>query len=290
MVNKNLITMAEKMKNEVVTEKKEVKISEVKEEIEQANYPFGFLEIKEAKKAASVINSRIGKDISGLVYTNSTDRKIISESNTAYAILSYLIGDKDEARKIRQGIIDKIGFKKNFFGFKTKLICESTTDSRLDTIANSEFGILEYLLGNRYQAEKIRDSILDKIGCEDGYVMTNNLTLNNNNIEANVKFSILEYLIYGDDHDGTRIKEWADPRIFNRYHMLISDNKNACLSVAIHDYLLGYEDDAKSIGKSLKSEYFDLNKKEFIWDSCEVANWGILNMAEKLRQIYEERK
>ena len=164
--------------------------------------------------------------------------------------------NEKEAKGIRKGIVDRIGFEGSF-------IKEGVGNHNLFTNTNASFGILSYLVGEEQEALKIMCAINNEIGFEENLVKIekdNSVLMTN----TNANWGILNYLL-GYNKEATKIRDVLSEKIpfdrgflmpkgvdfcnsFDSSYVLMTDC-NA--TFATLDYLLGYKDEARNIKEAI---------------------------------------
>ena len=288
MVNKKLVAMAESMKNETITEKKPfVILTPVVEE----KIHFDFMDEEKAKESNTEILKRVGFQLDNMVRLSSQNHDVLAYTNSTFGQLNYLMGNKDIAKNIRNQIVKNIGFKKDYWIIKTNLIKTGINYNILNTQDNSEFGILEYLIGEEEKperAEKIRNAIIDKIGFDSEGLIHFDRKSKNVCSESNISFAKFSYLM-GYEEMAKRIRDTIVSKAKNYDEFVNQLDFTGRPNFAILEYLLGNKENAEEIRENRVYSFFDFSNAA-IRSSCEISNWGVLQLAEKLRQIYEVRK
>ena len=244
---------------------------------------------KRASEMGALISQKRKLNESGLVTTGSVpDNYISTYANATLGILYYLTKSHGDAKRIRDSLIKEIGYKKNLLGFNTNLIKKGTKDSSVMTLTNSQFGVLEYLLGNENQAGKIKEEIITKIKFNDGMIREG-IDYPCIDLKPNIGFATLNYFL-GFRERAVRMRDEIIRNYGGNYQKFIAEvDKYSVSNFATLEYLLGNENQARKIREDLEEDYSE-SDKNISKNSYELASWGILQVAEKLKRIYEARK
>ena len=289
MVNKRFLEMAGRMKNEEIVEKKE--------DLENRFAPhLDFINIEKAREAKETIK-KIGF-VNSLAKNATNDYGIWTNGNATFGILSFLLGDKEDAQMIRDNIVEQIGYKRNGLGVKTALIKNGISDSEISAASNANFGILEYLIGNTSQAISIACQITNKIGIKKENAL---IKKSNNSSEvltsANSTLGILLYLLGLQDKaegireriinkiglEGKFVKYGVDNPVLDYY---------SNVTFSSFSYLLGYKKEARNIKEAvtLDGGLYKNMLNEDRGFTLPYAALGVLYMTEKLKRIKDSQK
>jgi len=123
---------------------------------------------QEANNIMDLIERRIGLD--GELIKDAKNSKLVSSSsNSAFGLLVLVLGNRDRAEKIKEGIERRIGFADSLIKLREGDIREEifTRDSAL-------YALLVSGLGDKDNASGIKETIEERIGFERGLIKHSN--------------------------------------------------------------------------------------------------------------------
>ena len=292
MVNKKLVAMAGKM----ISEDAKIKIKKDSER-KAPEYP-QFMDTKKAETIRKALIEKVRFDKT-LIRESTMGPDLISSSNFSYAILSYLLGYERKSAIVRESAVNRIGSIRNSDKNQCDLIKYSANESGLTTHANTSLAILDYLLDQKDEAIKRKNTIEAKIGFK-GNLIKSGVISSGLYTQPNSSFGILSYLV-GDETMAKKIREEIIKKIGFEGNLIKSGigddglDTSSNAQFATLDYLLGFKEEAKNILEGIEKRIGfegDLIKsriERYELDSNSNSTLGILYVTDKLKQIYEDR-